>query len=126
VFDLPPRAGLSRRLAQLFPGLLCLGVGLALMVLADLGLGPWDVLHQGLSERTGLPIGTLVILVGLVVMLGWVPLRQRIGLGTMCNALLIGVVIDVVLALAPEPEGMVTRWASLLAGVLLMGLGSGL
>lgn len=123
---LPARSDLSRRLVQLFPGLAFCGVGLALMVLADLGLGPWDVLHQGLSERTGLPIGTLVILVGLVVLLGWVPLRQRLGVGTVCNALLIGLVIDGVLAVAPEPHGLIARWASLGLGVLLMGLGSGL
>ena len=122
----PPGADLGRRLLQLFPGLVCCGVGLALMVLADLGLGPWDVLHQGLAERTGLPIGTLVILVGLLVLLAWVPLRQRMGLGTICNALLIGLVIDAVLALAPEPHGGLARWTSLLLGVLLMGLGSGL
>lgn len=76
---LPAGADLRRRLVQLFPGLGLCGVGLALMVLARLGLGPWDVLHQGLSERTGLPIGTLVILVGFVVLLGWFPLRQRLG-----------------------------------------------
>lgn len=123
---LPARADLGRRLVQLFPGLVCCGVGLAMMVLADLGLGPWDVLHQGLSERTGLPIGTLVILVGLVVLLGWIPLRQRLGIGTLCNVALIGLVIDAVLAVAPEPQGLAARWACLLAGVVLMGLGSGL
>ncbi len=123
---LPARAGLGPRLVQLFSGLVCCGVGLALMVLARLGLGPWDVLHQGLSERSGLPIGTLVILVGFVVLLGWIPLRQRLGVGTLCNAVLIGLVIDAVLALAPEPQGLATRSACLLAGVVLMGLGSGL
>lgn len=123
---LPARPGLGRRLLQLFPGLVCCGVGLALMVLARLGLGPWDVLHQGLSERTGLPMGTVVILVGFVVLLGWVPLRQRLGIGTLCNVVLIGLVIDAVLAVAPEPRGLVLRWACLLAGVVLMGLGSGL
>lgn len=74
VLELPDRTDLGRCLLQLFPGLAACGVGLALMVRARLGLGPWDVLHQGLSMRTGLPIGTLVILVGLVVLLAWVPL----------------------------------------------------
>ena len=123
---LPAGADLRRRLLQLFPGLVLCGVGLALMVLARLGLGPWDVLHQGLSERTGLPIGTLVIVVGFVVLLSWVPLRQRLGLGTLCNVVLIGLVIDAVLAMAPEPRGLFLRWACLLGGVTLMGLGSGL
>ncbi len=126
VLEIPDRRGLGRRLLQLFPGLAACGVGLALMVRAHLGLGPWDVLHQGLSVRTGLPIGTLVILVGLVVLLGWVPLRQRLGVGTVCNALLIGLVIDVVLAVVSEPHGLATRWAFLLSGLGLMGLGSGL
>jgi len=96
------------------------------MVRARLGLGPWDVLHQGLATRTGLPIGILVILVGLVVLLGWFPLRQRLGIGTLCNALLIGLVIDAVLVVAPEPDRLATRWAFLLAGLALMGVGSGL
>ncbi len=126
MFELPGRNDLRRRLLQLFPGLAACGVGLALMVRARLGLGPWDVLHQGLSTRTGLPIGTLVILVGLVVLLGWFPLRQRLGVGTVCNALLIGLVIDAVLAVAPEPGGLVIRSAFLLTGVVLVGLGSGL
>lgn len=124
--ELRDRRGLRRRLLQLFPGLAACGVGLALMVRARLGLGPWDVLHQGLSTLTGLPIGILVILVGLVVLLGWVPLRQRLGIGTVCNALLIGLVIDAVLVVAPEPDRLATRWAFLLAGLALMGLGSGL
>ena len=126
VFELPARMGLRRRLLQLFPGLAACGVGLALMVRARLGLGPWDVLHQGLSTRTGLPIGTLVILVGFAVLLGWLPLRQRMGIGTLCNVVLIGLVIDAVLAVAPEPDDLLTRWAFLLSGVILMGLGSGL
>ncbi len=126
VLELPDRRGLPRRLLQLFPGLAGCGVGLALMVRAGFGLGPWDVLHQGLSMLTGLPIGTLVILVGLVVLLGWVPLRQRLGIGTACNAVLIGLVINAVLAVTSEPDGAATRWAFLLTGVVLMGLGSGL
>ncbi|MDQ3679296.1 MAG: hypothetical protein M3378_01900 [Actinomycetota bacterium] len=126
MFQLPARVGLRRRLLQLFPGLVACGVGLALMVRARLGLGPWDVLHQGLSERTALPMGTLVILVGFLVLLGWVPLRQRLGVGTLCNVVLIGLVIDAVLAVTPEPEGLATRWACLLLGLMLMGLGSGM
>ncbi|MDQ3570397.1 MAG: hypothetical protein M3396_07190 [Actinomycetota bacterium] len=126
MFQLPARADLRRRLLQLFPGLVACGLGLALMVLARLGLGPWDVLHQGISERTALPMGTLVILVGFLVLLGWVPLRQRLGIGTVCNVVLIGLVIDAVLAVAPEPEGLATRWTYLLVGLMLMGLGSGM
>jgi uncharacterized membrane protein YczE len=96
------------------------------MVRARLGLGPWDVLHQGLATRTGLPIGILVILVGFLVLLGWVPLRQRMGIGTLCNVVLIGLVIDAVLSVVAEPAELATRWAFLLSGVMLVGLGSGL
>jgi len=96
------------------------------MVLGDLGLGPWEVLHQGLSERTGVPIGTVGILVGFLVLLGWLPLRQRLGVGTVCNVVVIGLVVDATLALSPEPDGLVARSACMLGGVLLFGLGSGL
>lgn len=126
MLTLPPRADLGRRIAQLLPGLVACGVGLALLVLANLGLGPWEALHQGLSERTGIPIGTVGILVGLLVLLGWIPLRQRPGIGTLCNVVLIGLVIDATLALSPEPEALVPRVACLAAGMVLMGLGSGL
>lgn len=123
---LPSRVELRRRVPRLLAGLVSCGTGLALMVLAGLGLGPWEVLHQGLSRRTGIPIGTMGILVGVVVLLGWLPLRQRPGVGTVCNVVLIGVTIDVVLALAPVPAGMAARWACLVTGVLLVGVGSGL
>lgn len=103
-----------------------MGVGIALMVLGELGLGPWDVLHQGLSTRTGVPIGTVTILVGLVVLAAWLPLRQRLGVGTVVNIVLIGVIIDVVLALVPAPDGAPLRWAAMLGGLLLYAAGSGL
>src|SRR5690606_12857932 len=90
-------------------------------VRADLGLGPWDVLHQGIAERTGLPIGTVAILVGALVMLSWIPLRQRPGIGTLLNVVLIGASIDASLALLPEPGSLALRWAALLAGVALAG-----
>ncbi len=111
---------------QLLPGLVLCGLGLALMVLGDLGLGPWEVLHQGLSERTGVPIGTVGILIGFLVLLAWLPLRQRPGVGTLCNVVLIGLVVDATLALTPEPTGTAARWACMLAGVVLFGVGSGL
>ena len=107
-------------------GLVAMGSGIAVMVLAGLGLGPWDVLHQGLSNRTGVPIGTVGIVVGVVVLGLWVPLRQRLGVGTVLNTILIGVTIDVVLALAPELEPLWLRWAGMLVGVLLYAGGSAL
>ncbi len=102
------------------------GTGLALMVLADLGLGPWEVLHQGLSVRTGVPIGRAGILVGFVVLASWLPLRLPPGIGTVCNVVIIGLVIDTVLALVHPPSALVVRVAVMLAGVGLVGAGSGL
>jgi uncharacterized membrane protein YczE len=106
-------------------GLACFGVGIGLMVRADLGLGPWDVLHQGLAERTGTSIGVVTILTGLIVLLLWIPLRERPGLGTVLNVLLIGVVVDVTLAVVDTPDAMWQRVALLVVGVYVFGPGSG-
>ena len=122
----PRAADLPRRLRRLLTGLVAMGTGIALMADADLGLGPWDVLHQGLALRTDLGLGVLNIAVGAVVLLLWVPLRQRPGLGTVLNVLVIGAVVDVTLALLPEPGPTALRAAAMLGGVLLMGVGSGL
>lgn len=126
MLPLPPRPELRQRLPRLVAGLFSCGLGLALMVRARLGLGPWEVLHQGLSFRTGVPIGTVGILVGFVVLLLWLPMRQRLGLGTMMNVVLIGLTIDAVLWLAPTANGLAVRAACLCVGVVLMGIGSGL
>jgi len=120
-----PGDRLPRRLGQLVAGLVLYGVSDALLVLAGLGLDPWDVLHQGLSRRTGLTIGTWVVLMSVVVLLAWVPLRQRPGLGTLVNAVVIGVVIDAVLAVTAPPHGLVARVALLVAGVGLNGVATG-
>lgn len=103
-----------------------LGVGIALMVLANLGLSPWDVLHQGLSRRTGIPIGSVGIVVGLIVLAAWAPLKQRVGAGTAVNVVLVGVTIDVILAVAPEPDTTAAKWACLLGGVGVIALGTAL
>ena len=100
-------------------------MGIGLMVRADLGLGPWDVLHQGVSERTGATIGTVTILTGVVVLLLWIPLRERPGLGTVLNVLLIGLVVDVTLAVLDTPDAMWQRIGLLLLGVYVFGPGSG-
>jgi uncharacterized membrane protein YczE len=96
------------------------------MVRARLGLGPWEVLHQGISNRTGVPIGTVGIAVGALVLLGWLPLRQRLGIGTISNVVLIGVTIDVLLANTDDPTNLAVRIACLVAGIVLFGVGSGL
>ena len=97
-----------------------------MLVIADLGLAPWEVLHQGISERTGIPIGTVGIITGACVLLLWIPLRERPGVGTIANVLLIGIVIDVTLWLAPESAGSIwTQWALLIGGTMVIAIGSG-
>nr|WP_198663832.1 hypothetical protein [Jiangella endophytica] len=110
---------MTRRLSQLFAGLLLYGFSMALLVEAGLGLDPWDVLHQGIAERTGLTIGTVVIAVGVVVLLFWIPLRQKPGIGTIANALLIGLAADASIWLLPAPEPLAVRIVFMVSGVLL-------
>ncbi|WP_380164553.1 YitT family protein [Jannaschia sp. R86511] len=115
-----------RRLVQLFLGLVLYGVTMALMVRSGLGLNPWDVLHEGLSGLTGLTFGTVTVLVGVVVLLAWVALRQRPGIGTVANVVVIGVAVDAALWLLPEPEHLAVRIAFLLTGVVGNGIAGGL
>src|SRR5206468_2002986 len=99
----------ARRTAQLLAGLVLYGATAAMMVLAGLGLDPWDVLHQGLSRTLGLGIGTWAILASFVVLLGWLPLRQRLGVGTVANAVAIGPITHVTipaLAIRPSPSSL--------------------
>ena len=116
---------MARRLSRLVFGLLLCGTGVAMMIDADLGLAPWDVLHQGLSNRTGVAIGTVAIFVGFAVLLMWLPLRERYGLGTLLNVLLIGLTIDVLLAVLPDHPPMGVRLTFLIVGTFLFGPGSG-
>lgn len=113
------------RLWRLLVGLVLCGLGIAGMVVAELGLGPWDVLHQGISRLTPIPIGTVGIIVGIVVLLGWIPLRERPGTGTVLNVIVIGVVIDVTLLFLPVPEALWVRVLAMLGGPVLFALGSG-
>lgn len=118
--------GLTRRLAQLYIGLLLYGVAGALQVRSRLGLDPWDVFHQGLARHLGLAIGTVLILVGAAVLLLWIPLRQLPGLGTLSNVVLIGVSMNVSLQLLPAESGLAWRVASMCGGVALCGVATGL
>jgi len=125
VLPFPPAAELRTRLPRLLLGLVCFGVGIGLMVRADLGLAPWDVLHQGVAERTGISIGVVTILTGIVVLLLWIPIRERPGLGTVLNVLVIGVVVDLTIAVVDRPDAMWQRIGLLVLGVYLFGPGSG-
>jgi uncharacterized membrane protein YczE len=126
LFAIPPWVDVRRRLLPLFVGLIICGVAFACIVAADLGLDPWDVLHQGISDRTGIPIGRVSVLVGLVVVLGWIPLRQRLGIGTVANAIVIGSTMDLVLPRLPEANDLRTQWALLLIGLAIAGPGIGM
>src|SRR5881275_2280600 len=113
------------RLAQLYVGLVLYGISASLLVLAGLGLDPWDVFHQGLSRTFGLAIGTWAIIVGLVLLLLWIPLRQRPGIGTVSNVVLVGLTMNVVLGHVHAPHAMAARIACLVCGVLLNGVATG-
>ena len=107
-------------------GLFLFGLGLAFMVVADLGLAPWEVMHQGISNRTGIPIGTVGIITGLAVLVAWVPIGERVGIGTLANVIFIGIVIDVSLWLLPDQLGnSALRWVAMLGGLVLVAIGSG-
>jgi uncharacterized membrane protein YczE len=113
------------RLVQLYLGLILYGFSASLLVLSGLGLSPWDVLHQGLAKHTNLAIGTWSILVGLVVLLLWIPLRERPGIGTVSNVIFIGGTMDVVLANLSAPHDLTVRIVCLVAGVFLNGVATG-
>jgi uncharacterized membrane protein YczE len=120
------RRQLPRRLSQLYIGLLVYGLSGALLVRSELGLDPWDVFHQGLAEHLGLAIGTVVIIVGVAVLLFWIPLRQWPGLGTVSNAILIGLAMNWSLALLPEGSPLGWRIVEMLSGTLLCGVATGM
>ncbi|GLX52309.1 membrane protein [Streptomyces hygroscopicus subsp. hygroscopicus] len=111
---------------QLYVGLTLYGVSSALLVASGLGLEPWGVLHQGLARRTGLSIGEVAIIVGAAVLLLWIPLRLRPGLGTVSNVFLIGLSLDATLALLPAAHSLLARVPLMFAGILLNGVATGL
>jgi uncharacterized membrane protein YczE len=122
---IPPDRHL-RRFSQLAAGLVLYGATASMLVLAGLGLDPWDVFHQGMSRTFGLGIGTWAIIASVLVLVcGWVPLRQRPGIGTITNAVVVGLVMDVILSVAHQPHALWARIALLLAGVVGNGFATG-
>jgi uncharacterized membrane protein YczE len=95
-------------------------------VRARLGLAPWDVFHQGLSEHLNIPIGSVIVLTSLLVMLLWIPLDQPVGLGTILNAIQIGLTVNIVLPLIPEVHDMFVRILLMCAGIGIVAIASGL
>ncbi|MDI3406553.1 membrane protein YczE [Streptomyces cavernicola] len=119
-------AQLPRRIVQLYVGLALYGASSALLVRAGLGLEPWNVLHQGLAELTGLTIGVVSIIVGAAVLLMWIPLRQKPGLGTISNVFVVGLAMDGTLALVPDAHALAVRIPLLVGGIVLNGAATGL
>lgn len=116
----------ARRTLLLLCGLALYGLSLTLLVRADLGLAPWDVFHQGVGEVTGLSLGTVIVATSFVVLTLWIPLRERPRLGTIANAVLVGVGVDVFSSVLPEVDATVVRWLLLASGVILNGVATSL
>ena len=117
---------LTRRVAQLVIGLFLYGVALAMMMRAVIGVGPWDVLSQGVSNHTGIPFGWTTNMLGAIVLLLWIPLRQRPGIGTVANVLLLGTSAQIGLAVIPVQVGWMSQALVFAAGLVLLALATGL
>jgi uncharacterized membrane protein YczE len=126
VLRFPTRRELVRRVPPLVAGLLLIGFSIAISVRAELGVAPWDVLHQGMAKATNVSIGLVVVLVGFVVLLAWIPLRQHLGIGTILNALSVGLIANLGLAWIPAQHALVPRIGLLALAILGFGLGGGL
>jgi len=117
---------LPERLLRCITGLALFGLGITFFIRANLGLAPWDVFHKGLSEKTDLSIGVVIIGIGALLLLLWIPLRQRPGIGTILNAIEIGLVVNLTKPIIGEPDHWLARMALMFAGLLVVGLGSAL
>ncbi|MFC7487964.1 YczE/YyaS/YitT family protein [Knoellia sp. CPCC 206453] len=118
------RAGRTlRRVSQLLVGLWLYGTAMAMFIRAELGLDPWDVFHYGVQQHIGLSFGTIVVIVGALVLLLWIPLKQWPGLGTVANVFVIGIATDVMLAVLDAPSELWLRWVFLLGGIVVNGIG---
>jgi len=116
----------SERLVRCIAGLAMFGLGISMFVTAHLGLAPWDVFHQGVSRHTGISLGWVIEIVGLLLLFLWIPLRQRPGLGTILNALEIGLVVNLIGDHLPSTDRLVPRLAYVVGAVLVIAVGSGL
>jgi len=121
-----PHDRLGERIVRCVVGLALFGFGISCFIAADLGLAPWDIFHQGLERKTGISIGIIIVITGVLILLLWIPLRERMGLGTLLNAIEIGLVVLLVADHLPEPDHLVWRVALMLLGLVAVGLGSGM
>jgi uncharacterized membrane protein YczE len=120
------REELFRRVPRCMAGLVGFGVGISLFFAGNLGTGPWDVFHSGLAKVIGIPIGVAINLVGLLILPLWIPLKERIGLGTVLNAIVIGMVVDLVKPRLAVSHNLAVQVVLALSGILVIGVGSGL
>ena len=114
-----------KTLGYLIFGLILFGLGETLLVTANIGVSPWFVLHQGLSLQFGYSIGVTTFIVSVIVLLFWIPLRQKPGIGTILNTILISIVVDMALPYLPQPDEFIFQLFQVIIGVLIVGLGSG-
>lgn len=119
-------ASMAARLVRCIIGLVICGLGISFIVAGDIGFAPWDVLHEGISNHTNIGIGTVIIVVGFVLLLLWIPLHVRVGVGTLANAVLIGATFNVVEPHLLHPGPTLARLVFMFAGVVGMALGTGL
>lgn len=120
-----PVRSYALRIAVVVPALAAMGLGIALMAQSGLGLAPWQVFHQGIARQTGLALGTVTILVGMPVLVAWLPLGQRPGIGTVLNVLIVGTATNLGLSIIPVPTDFAPRVAAMLLGFAVIGVGSG-
>jgi uncharacterized membrane protein YczE len=118
--------GLSNRLCRLYVGLTLYGISAALMIRGHLGIDPWDVLHQGIARHLHIAIGTVAIAVGAIVLLFWIPLKQRPGLGTISNVVWVGIAMNIALGMLGRAHPLPLRIAELVGGVVLCAIATGL
>lgn len=121
-----PRSLVVRRVVLLLCGLALYGWSLALLVVADLGVSPWDVFHQGVARQLDVRLGLVLIATSFTVLLAWIPIRERPGIGTICNAVLVGLGVDVALRLLPHVDAWWSRTGFLVLGILLNGVATGM
>ncbi len=120
-----PRDQPLERIGRCVFGLVLFGIGISLLIDSELGAAPWDVFHTGVSDLTGISVGNIVILTGIALLLLWIPLRERPGLGTLLNAVVIGIVVDLALPIIPDTELLVPRLLLVVGGVVVTAIGSG-
>ena len=116
----------TQRFVRCITGLALFGLGISMFLTAHLGVAPWDVFHQGISKRTGIPVGIVIEITGVFILLLWIPLRERVGWGTVLNAIEIGLVVYLIGDHLPHTHLLVPRVAYLLGGLCAIGVGSGL